>query len=99
MLSSIGFKEILIVLVILLLLFGHKKIKGFGKALGEGLRDFKKGLEGKTDTTESAFSSTDNNTTKATTASTDNSTTESTTAPTDNSTTKSASSSTDNSTQ
>ncbi len=44
--------QILIVLVILLLLFGHKRIREFGKALGEGLRDFKKGLEGKSDTTK-----------------------------------------------
>ena len=44
--------QILIVLGIFLLLFGHKKIREFGKSLGEGLRDFKKGLEGKTDTPE-----------------------------------------------
>ena len=37
--------QILIVLLILLLLFGHKRIKELGKALGESLRDFKKGLE------------------------------------------------------
>ena len=41
--------QILIILLILLLLFGHKRIREFGKSLGEGLRDFKKGLEGKTD--------------------------------------------------
>ena len=44
--------QILLILVIFLLLFGHKKIREFGKSLGEGLRDFKKGLEGKTDTPE-----------------------------------------------
>ena len=37
--------QILIVLLILLLLFGHRRIKELGKALGESLRDFKKGLE------------------------------------------------------
>ena len=41
--------QILIILVILLLLFGHKRIREFGKSLGEALRDFKKGLEGKSD--------------------------------------------------
>ncbi len=44
--------QILLILVIFLLLFGHKKIREFGKSLGEGLRDFRKGLEGKTDTPE-----------------------------------------------
>ena len=44
--------QILLILVIFLLLFGHKKIREFGKSLGEGLRDFKKGLEGKTETPE-----------------------------------------------
>ena len=52
MFPSISLREIIIVLVIFLLLFGHKKIRSFGKSLGEGLRDFKKGLEGKTDTAE-----------------------------------------------
>ena len=42
-----SFQQIIIILVILLLLFGHKKIRAFGKSLGEALRDFRKGLEGK----------------------------------------------------
>lgn len=58
--------QILIVLVILLLLFGHKRIREFGKALGEGLRDFKKGLEGKTDTSNPTK---ENNTVKSSTTS------------------------------
>ena len=41
--------QILIVLLILLLLFGHKKVREFGKSLGEALRDFKKGLDGNTE--------------------------------------------------
>ena len=46
--------QILIVLAIALIVlgFGPKKIRELGKSLGEGLRDFKKGLEGKTDTPE-----------------------------------------------
>lgn len=51
MFPSISLREIIIVLVIFLLLFGHKKIRSFGKSLGEGLRDFKKGLEGKSEDT------------------------------------------------
>ena len=49
MFSAIGFKEILVILLLLLLLFGHKKLKNLGKTLGEGLRDFRKGLEGETE--------------------------------------------------
>jgi len=46
--------QILIVLAIALIVlgFGPKKIRELGKSLGEGLRDFKKGLEGKTDVPE-----------------------------------------------
>ena len=44
-----SFPQILIILVILLLLFGHKRIREFGKSLGEALRDFRKGLDGKTE--------------------------------------------------
>lgn len=50
--------QIIIVLVILLLLFGHKKIREFGKSLGEGLRDFKKGLDGDTNETTDKTSQT-----------------------------------------
>lgn len=42
-------REILIVLAIVLVIFGHRKIKDFGKSLGEGLRNFKKALEGEGD--------------------------------------------------
>ena len=38
--------QILIILLILLVLFGHKRIRELGKSLGEALRDFKKGLDG-----------------------------------------------------
>ena len=37
--------QILIVLVIFVLLFGHKRIRELGKSLGEALRDFRKGLD------------------------------------------------------
>ena len=44
--------QILIILLVVLILFGHKKIREFGRALGEGLRDFKRGLEGKSNSLE-----------------------------------------------
>ena len=47
--------QILIVLVIILLLFGPKRIPGVGKSLGEAIRGFKKGLnEDEIDVTDSA---------------------------------------------
>lgn len=48
--------QILIILVIVLLLFGPKKIPGLGKSLGEAIRGFKKGIteDPEIDVTESA---------------------------------------------
>lgn len=40
-----GFSEILIILVIALLLFGAGRISDIGKGLGEGIKNFKKGLK------------------------------------------------------
>ena len=40
-----GITEILILLGIALLLFGGSRIAGVGKGLGEGIRNFKKGLK------------------------------------------------------
>ena len=37
----------LIVLVVVVLVFGTKKLKGVGKDLGEGIQGFKEGLKGK----------------------------------------------------
>ena len=46
MLSSIGPLEIGIVLVIVLLIFGPKKLPELGSSLGRGIRDFGHGLKG-----------------------------------------------------
>jgi len=40
-----GPMELLLLLGILLLVFGSSKIAGIGKGLGEGIRNFKKGLK------------------------------------------------------
>lgn len=42
MLQSIGTTELLVVALIILLLFGGKKIPEFFKGLGEAVREFKK---------------------------------------------------------
>lgn len=44
--SRIGLPEILLILVIVLLLFGGKKIPEFMKGLGQGMREFKKAAKG-----------------------------------------------------
>ena len=41
----IGFRELLVVLVVVLLVFGTKKLRNLGGDLGSSLRDFKKALK------------------------------------------------------
>ena len=42
-----GMPELIIILVIMLLVFGAGKIPEIGNALGQGIKNFKKGVEGK----------------------------------------------------
>jgi len=46
--------QILLVLLIILLLFGHKRVRDLGKSLGEALRDFRKGMEDNPSSTNEA---------------------------------------------
>ena len=43
---NVGFKELIFILIIVLLIFGAKKVPELARALGKGIRDFKKGIEG-----------------------------------------------------
>jgi len=43
---GLGPMEIGVVLVIVLILFGPKRLPGLGKSLGESIKNFKKGLDG-----------------------------------------------------
>jgi sec-independent protein translocase protein TatA len=45
--SGIGLPEIAIVLVIVLLIFGPKRLPSLGKSLGHGMREFKDAVTGK----------------------------------------------------
>ena len=47
--GRIGLSELLIIFLILVVLFGATKIPQLGKGLGEGIRNFKKGLKGDDD--------------------------------------------------
>jgi sec-independent protein translocase protein TatA len=44
--SGIGPTELIIVLVIVLLIFGPKRLPGLGKQLGSGMREFKDSISG-----------------------------------------------------
>jgi sec-independent protein translocase protein TatA len=45
--NSIGPPELLIVLVIVLVIFGPKRLPGLGRQLGTGMREFKDSITGK----------------------------------------------------
>lgn len=42
----IGYGELIVILCIILVLFGGKKLPEFAKSLGKGIREFKKALNG-----------------------------------------------------
>lgn len=46
---GLGWQEILILLLILVLLFGAKKLPEIGKGIGESIRNFKKAIKGEED--------------------------------------------------
>ncbi len=45
MFRSIGFPELVVILVVAVLLFGGKKIPELAKGLGEGIKNFKSALK------------------------------------------------------
>lgn len=44
--------ELLVILLVILLLFGGKKLPEVGRALGEGIKEFRKAIQGKSDSDE-----------------------------------------------
>jgi sec-independent protein translocase protein TatA len=46
MLGPLGMQELLILFAILVLLFGATKLPQLGKGIGEGIKNFKKGIRG-----------------------------------------------------
>lgn len=49
---GVGFQEIVVIALVVLLLFGGKKIPELMNGLGKGVRSFKEGMNGKDDTLE-----------------------------------------------
>lgn len=46
--------QILIILLVVLFIFGPKRIPGLGKSLGEAIRGFRKGVKGEKEDSETA---------------------------------------------
>jgi sec-independent protein translocase protein TatA len=47
---SLGVPELAIIFLIIIVLFGANKIPQIGKGLGEGIKNFKKGMNGEDET-------------------------------------------------
>jgi sec-independent protein translocase protein TatA len=46
MLGSLGFGEIVLILLIVILIFGTSRIPELGKGLGQGIKNFKSAIKG-----------------------------------------------------
>ena len=44
---GVGFPELIILLIVLLLVFGAKRLPEMGRSLGKGMREFKDSISGK----------------------------------------------------
>lgn len=53
MFSNIGMPEMLVILLIVLLVFGAKRLPEMGSAMGKGIREFKKSIKEVQDQVES----------------------------------------------
>ena len=55
---GLGTGELVVIFAILLLVFGANRLPKLGKALGEGISDFRKSLKGSDETDDSSSEST-----------------------------------------
>ncbi|MGZ5487581.1 MAG: twin-arginine translocase TatA/TatE family subunit, partial [Candidatus Aminicenantales bacterium] len=49
MLGSIGPTELILILLIVIIIFGARKLPDLGKSIGEGIKNFKKSINTKDD--------------------------------------------------
>jgi len=56
MFGSVGWPQLLIVLVIVLVIFGAKRLPEVGRSLGSGMREFKDSITGKDDPDDGVIS-------------------------------------------
>ena len=56
----IGYQEILLIALIVLLIFGGRKIPELMRGLGKGVKNFKDGMNGKDEETENGERKTEN---------------------------------------
>jgi len=49
MLGSIGPTELILILLIVIIIFGARKLPDLGKSIGEGIKNFKKSMSSKDD--------------------------------------------------
>ena len=54
---NIGISELLIILAIVVLIFGASRLPQLGKGLGEGIKNFRKGLKADEETVDNDSSS------------------------------------------
>jgi len=51
---GLGFQELVVILIIVVIVFGAGKLPDLGKGLGQGIKNFKKALSGQDDDDDSA---------------------------------------------
>ncbi len=47
--GSLGFPELLLILIIVIIIFGASRLGQLGRGLGEGIANFREGIRGKTE--------------------------------------------------
>jgi sec-independent protein translocase protein TatA len=51
---GLGFQELVIILIIIVIVFGAGKLPDLGKGLGQGIKNFKKAVSGQEDDDDTA---------------------------------------------
>jgi len=60
---SLGWQELVVILLIVLLLFGAKRLPEIGRSIGRGMREFKRSISGISDEVQRTVEDDDDSTT------------------------------------